>query len=118
MHRASASPSRHTSIVKEKKMITHGQPEKEQIKSSKVSHFIAFPRFLISSRRNFSTSAAREALERATLTFAVIVFSSYWEQIRESSLVEGTHLSTAEEELPTVSYEIGQSSDPVDVPCK
>jgi hypothetical protein len=32
--------------------------------------------------------------------------------------VEGACLSTAGEELPTVLYEIGQASDPADVPCK
>jgi hypothetical protein len=68
---------------------------------------------------------AREALERATSTLAVTIFSSYWvllswshkERIRESSLMEGARLSTAREELPTVSYEIGQASEPTDEPC-
>jgi hypothetical protein len=107
-------------------MITHYQLEKEQIKNLKDSHFIAFPRFSTSSRRNFSEFAAHEALERATSTFAETVFSSYWvllswsckERIRESSLVEGARLSAAEEELPTVSYETGQASEPADEPCK
>jgi hypothetical protein len=31
----------------------------------------------------------------------------------ESSLVEGAHHSTAEDELPTISYETRQTSDPV-----
>jgi hypothetical protein len=99
---------------------------KEQIKSSKVLHFIAFPRFLISSKSNFSASTTCEALERATSTFAVIIFNSYWvflswfrrERIRESSLVEGACLSMVEEVLPTISYETGQASKPVDEPCK
>jgi hypothetical protein len=47
----------------------------KQIKSSEDSHFIAFPRFSISSRRNLSASAARDALERATSTLAVTVFN-------------------------------------------
>jgi hypothetical protein len=65
-------------------------------------------------------------LERATSTFAVTAFKSCWvllswsrrERIRESSLVEGAHLSTVEEELPTVLYETGQSSEPADEHCK
>jgi hypothetical protein len=70
-------------------------------------------------------SAAREALERVTSTLAVTVFNSCWvllswscrEQIKESSLMEGTRLSTAREELPTISYETGQASEPADEPC-
>jgi hypothetical protein len=89
-------------------------------------HFIAFPRFLISPRRKFSASAASEALERATSTFMVTIFSSCcarlsWsrkERIKESSLKEGARLSAAEEELPTVSYKTGQASDLAEVPCK
>jgi transposase len=89
--------------------------EKEHIKSSKDLHFIDFLRFSTSSRKNFSESAAREALERATSTFAVTAFKSCWvllswsrrEWIRESSLVEGAHLSMVEEELPTISYKKG-----------
>jgi hypothetical protein len=38
-------------------------------------------------------------------------------QVKESSLVEGALLSTAQEELATVSYEIGQASGPADEPC-
>jgi hypothetical protein len=64
-------------------------------------------------------------LERATLTLAVTSFSSCWvlfswsrrERIKESSLVEGARLSTAREELPTISYETGQAPEPVDEPC-
>jgi hypothetical protein len=40
------------------------------------------------------------------------------ERIRESSLMDGARLSTAEEELSTVSYKTGQASDPAVVPCK
>jgi hypothetical protein len=69
---------------------------------------------------------AREALDKATSTFAVTVFNSYWvllswlrrERIKESLLAEGACLSMAEEELPTVPYETGQASEPVDEPCK
>jgi hypothetical protein len=32
--------------------------------------------------------------------------------------VEGARLSTVEEELPTISYETGQASEPADEPCK
>jgi hypothetical protein len=39
------------------------------------SHFMAFPRLSTSSRRNLSASAARDALERATSTLAVTIFS-------------------------------------------
>jgi hypothetical protein len=72
---ASAPLSRHASTGK------GGKPHKikqgaKQIKSLKDSHFMAFPRLSISSRRNFSVSVAREALERATLTLAVTTFSS------------------------------------------
>jgi hypothetical protein len=89
-------------------------------------HFIAFPRFSIFPRRKFSASAASEALERATSTFTVMIFSSCcarlnWsrkERTRESLLEEGARLLAAEEELPTVSYETGQASDPADVPSK
>jgi hypothetical protein len=67
---------------------------------------------------------AREALERATSTLVVTIFSSYWvllswlckERIKESSLREGARLSTAREELATVSYETGQASEPADEP--
>jgi hypothetical protein len=65
-------------ICRRKKKITHYQQGVKQIKISKNSHFIAFPRFSISSRRNFLASAAYEALERATLTLAVTVFNSCW----------------------------------------
>jgi hypothetical protein len=89
-------------------------------------HFIAFPRFSISSRRKFSVFEASEAFERATSTFAVTTFSSCcarlsWsrkERIKESSLEEGARLSAAEEELPTVLYETGHASDSAEIPCK
>jgi hypothetical protein len=114
-----------TYICRKRKEITQNQQGAKQIKSLKDSHFIAFPRFSISSRRNFSVFVAREALERATLTLAVTIFSSCWvllswsrkEQIKESSPMEGARLSTAREELPTVSYETGQASEPADEPC-
>jgi hypothetical protein len=114
-----------TYICRKRRKITHGQPGAKQNKSSKDLHFIAFPWFSISSRRNFSVFVAREALERATSTFAVTVFNSCWvplswsrrERIKESSLMEGAHLSTTREELPTVSYETGQASEPADEPC-
>jgi hypothetical protein len=114
-----------TYIYRKRRKITHGQPGTKQIKNSKDKHFIAFPRFSISSRRNFSMSVAREALERATSTFAVTIFNSCWvplswsrrERIKESSLKEGARLSTAREELPTASYETGQASEPADEPC-
>jgi hypothetical protein len=38
-------------------------------------HFRDLPRFSISSRRNFSQSAAYDAFERATSTLAVTTFS-------------------------------------------
>jgi hypothetical protein len=89
-------------------------------------HFIAFPRFSISPRRKFSASEASEALERATSTFTVMTFSSCYahlswsrkERIKESSLKDGARLSAMEEELPTISYETGQASDPTEIPCK
>jgi hypothetical protein len=40
-------------ICRKRRKITHDQQGAKQIKSSKDSHFIAFPRFSISSRRNF-----------------------------------------------------------------
>jgi hypothetical protein len=55
-----------TYICRKRRKITHDQPGAKQIKSLKDSHFIAFPRFSISSRRKISASVAREALERAT----------------------------------------------------
>jgi hypothetical protein len=76
IHTLSLGLAIETHIYSEKKMVTNHQPEEEQIKSSKNIHFITFPRFSISSRRNFSASAASEALDRATSTFAVTVFSS------------------------------------------
>jgi hypothetical protein len=102
-------------ICRKRRKITHDQQIAKKIKSSKDSHFIVFPRFSISSRRNFSAFVAREALERATSTLAVTIFSSCWvllswsrkERIKESSLMEGAHLSMAREELATVSYETG-----------
>jgi hypothetical protein len=117
--------SRHASAVNKKddhKLSTRARIDQEL----KNLHFIAFPRLSISQRRNFSASEASEVLERATSTFVLTIFSSCcarlsWsrkEQIRESSLVEGDRLSTAEEELPTISYKIGQASDLADVPCK
>jgi hypothetical protein len=63
-------------ICRRRRKVTHDQQGAKQVKSSKDSHFIAFPRFSISSRRNFSASVAREALERATSTLAVTIFSS------------------------------------------
>jgi hypothetical protein len=39
------------------------------------------------------------------------------DRIKESLLAEGTLLSTAWEELATVSYETGHASGPADVPC-
>jgi hypothetical protein len=113
-----------TYIYRKRKKITHDQQGAKQIKSSKDSHFIAFPWFSISSRRNFSASVAREALERAKLTLAITIFSSCWvllswsrkERIKESLPMEGARLSTAWEELPIVSYETGQASKPVDEP--
>jgi hypothetical protein len=82
-------------ICRKKMKITHDQQGAKQIKSSKNSHFIAFPRFSISSRRNFSASVARVALERATSTLALTIFSSCWvllswsrrEQIKKSRKV-------------------------------
>jgi hypothetical protein len=65
-----------TYICRKRRKFTHDQPGAKQIKSSKDSHFIAFPRFLISSRRNFLASVALEASERATSTLAVTVFNS------------------------------------------
>jgi hypothetical protein len=62
-------------ICRKRRKITYDQQGAKQIKSSKDSHFMAFPRFSISSRRNFSASVAREALERATSTLAVIIFN-------------------------------------------
>jgi hypothetical protein len=114
-----------TYICMKRKKITHGQQGAKQIKSSKDSHFIAFPRLSISSRRNFLASVAHEALERTTLTLEVTILSSCWvplswsrkERIKESSPREGARLSTAREELPMVSYEIGQASEPADEPC-
>jgi hypothetical protein len=65
-----------TYICKKRKKIAHDQKGGKQINSLKDSHFIAFPRFSISSRRNFSASVAHEALDRATLTLAVTILSS------------------------------------------
>jgi hypothetical protein len=106
----------------DQKLSTTGRTDQEL----KNLHFIAFPRLSISPGRNFSASTASEALERATSTFALTIFSSCcahlsWsrkERIRESSLMEGARLSTAEEELPTILYEAGQASDLAEVPCK
>jgi hypothetical protein len=44
-------------------------------KGAKDSHFKAFLKFSTFSRRNFSASAARDALDRATSTLAVTTFS-------------------------------------------
>jgi hypothetical protein len=44
-------------------------------KGAKDSHFRAFPKFSTSSKRNFSASAAHDALDRATSTLAVTTFS-------------------------------------------
>jgi hypothetical protein len=63
-------------ISRKRRKFTHDQPGAKQIKSLKDSHFIAFPRFSISSRRNFSAFVAHEASERATSTLAVTVFNS------------------------------------------
>jgi preprotein translocase subunit SecG len=112
-------------VCRKRRKITHDQQGAKQIKVSKNSNFIAFPRFSISSRRNFSASVARKALERATLILAVTIFNSCWvplswscrERIKESSFVEGARLSMAEEELPTVSYETGQAPEPAAEPC-
>jgi hypothetical protein len=72
--RASASLSRHTSAGIGR-MSHLANTEQKQIKSLKDSHFMAFPRLSISSRRNFSPSVAHEALERASSTFAVTICS-------------------------------------------
>jgi hypothetical protein len=64
-------------------------------------------------------------LERATSTFEVTIFNSCWvplscscrERIKESLLKEGARLSTPREELPTVSYDTSQASEPADEPC-
>jgi hypothetical protein len=125
MRRALALLSTHASAI-DKKDDQNSSTRRRTDQELENLHFIAFPRFLISPRRKFSASAASEALERATSTFAVTIFSSCcarlsWsckEQIRESSLEEGARLSAAEEVLPTVSYETGQASDPADVPYK
>jgi hypothetical protein len=125
MRRASALLSIHASAI-DKKDAQNSYTRRRTDQEHENLYFIAFPRFLISPRRKFSASVASEALERATSTFVVMIFSSCWarlswsrkEQIRESSLEEGAHLSAAEEELPTVSYKTSQASGPMNVPCK
>jgi hypothetical protein len=74
---------------------------------------------------NFSASAARDALERATSTLAGTAFSwcyvflswSRKDRIKVNSLAEGALLSTALEELATVSYKIGQAFEITDESC-
>jgi hypothetical protein len=125
MHRASAWLSIHASAI-DKKDAQNSFTRRRTDQEPEYLHFITFPRFSISPRWKFSASAASEALERATSTFAVTIFSSCcahlsWSRkdwIKESSLEEGARLSAVEEELPTVSYETGQASDPAEVPCK
>jgi hypothetical protein len=125
MRRASSLLSTHVSTI-DKKDAQNLSTRRRTDQELENLHFIAFPRFSMSPRRKFSASAASEALERATLTFVVMIFSSCcarlsWsrkERIKESSLEEGARLSAAEEELPTVSYETGHTSDPTEVPCK
>jgi hypothetical protein len=62
-------------ICRSGKNVTLTGMEHKQIKSSEDSHFMAFPRLSTSSRRNFLAFAARDALERATSTLAVTIFS-------------------------------------------
>jgi hypothetical protein len=75
---------------------------REHIKDREYLHFIALPRLSISPRRNCSASAAHEAFERATSTFAVNLLNSCWvhlnwsrkDRIKDNSPAEGARLST------------------------
>jgi hypothetical protein len=126
IHTSSLGPAISTRICNQQKDDQNSSTTRRTDQELENLHFIAFPRFSISPRRKFSASEASEALERATSTFAVTTFRSCcarlsWsrkERIKESSLEEGARLSAAEEELPTVSYGMGQASDPVEVTCK
>jgi hypothetical protein len=94
-------------------------------KDAKDSHFKAFPKFSTSSRRNFSASAARDALDRATLALAVATLSyccvllswSRKDRIKVNSLEEAALLSATLEVLATVSYETGQALGITDESC-
>jgi hypothetical protein len=126
IHTSSLGLAISTRICNQQKDDPNSSTRRRTDQELKNLHFIAFPRFSISPRRKFSASEASEALERATSTFAVTNFSSCYarlswsckERIKESSLEEGARLSAVEEEPPTVSYETGQASDPVEIPCK
>jgi hypothetical protein len=126
IHTSSLGLAVSTRICNQQKDDHNSSTRRRTDQELKNLHFIAFPRFSISPRRKFSASEASKALERATSTFVVTIFSSCcahlsWsckERIKESLLEEGARLSAAEEELPTVSYETGQASDPVEIPYK
>jgi preprotein translocase subunit SecG len=109
----------------EKKVILDRLRQRSGSNGTNDSHFRAFPKFSTSSRRNFSASAAYDALDRATSNLAVTVFScccmflswSRKDRIKANSLDEGALLSMAPEVLATVSYGTGQAVEIMDESC-
>jgi hypothetical protein len=102
------NPTSLSIVIKTRICVQQRSDQQEQIRRKNIKdreylHFIALPRLSISPRRNRSASVAREAFERATSTFAVIVLNSCWvhlnwsrkDRIKDNSPAEGAHLSTA-----------------------
>jgi hypothetical protein len=110
-NRENVTSSKHGAKIDQEleRLTFHGVP--------KAFDFLKKEFFAVRGPRSFRKSNVDFRSDYLQLMLSVLKLWSRKDRIKESSLVEGTLLSTTWEELATVSYEIGQASGPVDVPC-